>query len=240
MRDAYEDEFKWDSSDDDDDLWIGMEFENHLMGIPRIEEKEMKKELGQESLKEPLDTPNLPLECAHEVEEENPLLNIRLHMSFASEKCCYPVCEEKHVIHNNDVVYVEEADSEMNEEEDVIELFLGSMDDVCRDLDKDSNQEEFSEIRFIEEYFLKNISVQEDFPLERSIQEELQPNHVAELIHELGKQMLKLENQWEEFSAQAGLFKRNMEEEDKSPLLWTKPCFLQIIVMVTFQMMKKH
>ncbi|MCO5600290.1 hypothetical protein L7F22_054400 [Adiantum nelumboides] len=43
-----------------------MEFESHQM----MEEKEVQKDIGQESLKEPLATPNLPLEYAHAVTEE--------------------------------------------------------------------------------------------------------------------------------------------------------------------------
>ena len=76
LRDAFEDEFNGESSEDDD-IWVGMEFDNHQMGIPRMEEKEVQKEVGQKSLEKPLDTPTLPLKCAHGVEEEYPLLKMR-------------------------------------------------------------------------------------------------------------------------------------------------------------------
>ncbi|MCO5604147.1 hypothetical protein L7F22_058307 [Adiantum nelumboides] len=59
-----EDQFKGESSDDDD-IWIGMKFESHQVGVTKMEEKEVQKELGQERLEEPLATPNLPLEYAH-------------------------------------------------------------------------------------------------------------------------------------------------------------------------------
>lgn len=96
LRDAYEDEFYGESSDDDD-IWIDMEFDNHQMGIPRMEEKEVKKEVSQRSLEKPLDTPTLPLEYAHGVEEEHPLLEITPVMSLVDENC-YPIdVEEKHV-----------------------------------------------------------------------------------------------------------------------------------------------
>ena len=168
-------------SSEDDDIWIGMEFDNHQMGIPRMEEKEVQKEVGQRSLEKPLDTPTLPLECAHGVEEEHPLLKIMPVTSLVDENC-YPIdVEEKHVIHNNDVVYVDETDSEMNEEEEVIELFLGSIENVCKIKDKKSNQEEF--------------------PIVRSTQEDVQPKVVAKLMYEPYTQMLKSENQGEEFSA---------------------------------------
>ena len=64
----------------------------------------MQQEVVQESLKEPLDTPRLPLEYAHGVGEVDPLLNVGPHMSFESEDYCAIVCEEKHVLHNNDDV----------------------------------------------------------------------------------------------------------------------------------------
>ncbi|MCO5596351.1 hypothetical protein L7F22_050412 [Adiantum nelumboides] len=76
LRDAYEDEFEEESSDEDDDGWVCMEPLVHQVGIPKMEEKETKKEAGQKSLEEPLDNLILPLECAHGVEEEYPLLKI--------------------------------------------------------------------------------------------------------------------------------------------------------------------
>ncbi|MCO5584119.1 hypothetical protein L7F22_038042, partial [Adiantum nelumboides] len=39
LRDTFEDEFEGESSDDDD-IWIGMEFENHQVGVTKMEEKE--------------------------------------------------------------------------------------------------------------------------------------------------------------------------------------------------------
>ncbi|MCO5580718.1 hypothetical protein L7F22_034588 [Adiantum nelumboides] len=76
LRDAYEDEFEEESSDEDDDGWVCMESLVHQVGIPKMEEKETKKEAGQKSLEEPLDNLILPLECAHGVKEEYPLLKI--------------------------------------------------------------------------------------------------------------------------------------------------------------------
>ncbi|MCO5557576.1 hypothetical protein L7F22_011142 [Adiantum nelumboides] len=76
LRDAYEDEFEEESSDEDDDGWVCMESLVHQVGIPKMEEKETKKEASQKSLEEPLDNLILPLECAHGVEEEYPLLKI--------------------------------------------------------------------------------------------------------------------------------------------------------------------
>ncbi|MCO5578878.1 hypothetical protein L7F22_032725 [Adiantum nelumboides] len=64
LREISEDWFEGVSSDDDA-IWIGMEFESHQVGVTKMEEKEVQKELGQESLKEPLATPDLPLEYAH-------------------------------------------------------------------------------------------------------------------------------------------------------------------------------
>ncbi|MCO5563522.1 hypothetical protein L7F22_017166 [Adiantum nelumboides] len=102
------------------------------MGIPKMEEKEVQKEVDKKSLEEPLDNPILPLECAHEVEMEHPLIKFMRVMSSANGKSDL-VCEEKHVIHNNVVCHdiqsqFEVGDVEMNEEEDVIKLFL---DEVC-------------------------------------------------------------------------------------------------------------
>ncbi|MCO5559699.1 hypothetical protein L7F22_013300 [Adiantum nelumboides] len=76
LRDAYEDEFEEESSDEDDDGWVCMESLVHQVGIPKMKEKETKKEAGQKSLEEPLDNLILPLECAHGVKEEYPLLKI--------------------------------------------------------------------------------------------------------------------------------------------------------------------
>ncbi|MCO5570881.1 hypothetical protein L7F22_024610 [Adiantum nelumboides] len=69
LRETYKDQFEGESSDDDD-IWISMEFESHQVGDIKMEEKEVQKELGQESLKEPLANPNLPLEYAHVVTVE--------------------------------------------------------------------------------------------------------------------------------------------------------------------------
>ncbi|MCO5547654.1 hypothetical protein L7F22_001105 [Adiantum nelumboides] len=135
LRDAYEDEFKMESSDDDDnDECVYMLPLSHEMGIPKMEEKEVQKEVGKRSLEEPLDTPILPLECAHEVEVEveveveHPLIKFMRVMSCTYEKSDL-LCEKKHVIYNNVVCHdiqsrFEASDVEMNEEEDVIQLFL--------------------------------------------------------------------------------------------------------------------
>ncbi|MCO5559113.1 hypothetical protein L7F22_012705 [Adiantum nelumboides] len=52
LRETSEDQFKRESSDDDD-IWIGMEFESHQVGVTKMEEKEAQKDLGQESSKSP-------------------------------------------------------------------------------------------------------------------------------------------------------------------------------------------
>ncbi|MCO5548680.1 hypothetical protein L7F22_002139 [Adiantum nelumboides] len=115
MRDAYVAEFE-DESSDDDDGWVGLEMDIHHVGIPKMEEKEVQKEEGQESLKLPLDTPTLPLECAHGVEMENPLLKLMSVLSLVNE---IYYSEEKHIIHIEDVVHknqrpYEEADNVSN------------------------------------------------------------------------------------------------------------------------------
>ncbi|KAI5054262.1 hypothetical protein GOP47_0030844 [Adiantum capillus-veneris] len=152
LRDAYENEFEGDSSADDDDGWR-MGHVIHQVGIPNMEEKEVQKEVGQKSLEEPLDTPNLPLEYTHGVQEEDPLLKLML---FAYGKCCYPICGEKHVIHNHDVVHVTQSplelvNSKMNALEELFEI-------------------RFLELKFVEEEFLKTISIQEESPPKRSLQ----------------------------------------------------------------------
>ncbi|MCO5603693.1 hypothetical protein L7F22_057844 [Adiantum nelumboides] len=126
LRDAYEDDFKMESSDDDECVY--MLPLSHEMGIPKMEEKEVQKEIGKKSLEEPLDTPIIIVECTHEVEVEHPLIKFMRVMSFAYGKGNL-VCEEKHIIHNNVVCHdiqsqFEVGDVEMNEEEDVIKLFL--------------------------------------------------------------------------------------------------------------------
>ena len=67
----------------------------------------MQKEVGQKILEEPLDTPILPLECAHGVEEEHPLLKFMPIMSLVDESWYEPNVEEKYIIHTNDDVHVE-------------------------------------------------------------------------------------------------------------------------------------
>ncbi|MCO5551181.1 hypothetical protein L7F22_004678 [Adiantum nelumboides] len=100
LRNAYAAEFQ-DGLSDDDDRWVGLEMDIHHVGIPKVEEKEMQKEVGQESLKLPLDTPTLPLECAHRVETEYPLLKLMLVLSLVNE---IYYSEEKQIIHIEDVV----------------------------------------------------------------------------------------------------------------------------------------
>ncbi|KAI5054162.1 hypothetical protein GOP47_0030945 [Adiantum capillus-veneris] len=117
-----------------------------------MEEKDMQKEVGQKSLEEPLDTLNLPLEYTHGVEQEDPLLKTML---FAYGKYGYPICGEKHVIRNHDVLHViqsplEEVDSEMNAEEELLKIKFPKI--------------RFPEISVAEDEFLENISVQEESP----------------------------------------------------------------------------
>ncbi|MCO5576831.1 hypothetical protein L7F22_030651 [Adiantum nelumboides] len=112
LRDAYVAEFE-DESSDDDDGWVGLETNIHHVGIPKMEEKEVQKEVGQESLKLPLDTPTLPLECAHRVKTEYPLLKLISVLSLIN-KIYYS--EEKQIIYIEDVVHknqrpFEEADN---------------------------------------------------------------------------------------------------------------------------------
>ncbi|MCO5584643.1 hypothetical protein L7F22_038574 [Adiantum nelumboides] len=146
MKDAYAAEFE-DELSDDDDRWVGLETDIHHAGIPKVEEKEVQKEVGQESLKLPLDIPTLSLECAHRVETECPLLKLMSVLSLVNE---IYYSKEKQIIHIEDVVHqnqrpFEEADnvrngqvdSRMNgevmdrvrnEEEEVTDLFLGSIE----------------------------------------------------------------------------------------------------------------
>ncbi|MCO5581063.1 hypothetical protein L7F22_034939 [Adiantum nelumboides] len=117
LRDAYVAEFE-DESSDDDDGWVGLETDIHHVGIPKMEEKEVQKEVGQESLKLPLDTSTLPLECAHRVELENPLLKLMSVLSLVNE---IYYSEEKQIIHIEDVVHgnqrpFEEADNVENQQ----------------------------------------------------------------------------------------------------------------------------
>ncbi|MCO5569012.1 hypothetical protein L7F22_022718 [Adiantum nelumboides] len=93
LRDAYENELKRESSGGDDDGCVYMLPLSHEMGIPKMEEKEVQKEADKKSLEEPLDTPILPLECAHEVEVEYPLIKFMRVMSFAYGKSDF-VCDE--------------------------------------------------------------------------------------------------------------------------------------------------
>ncbi|MCO5599747.1 hypothetical protein L7F22_053854 [Adiantum nelumboides] len=81
LRDAYVAEFE-DESSDDDDGWVGLEIGIHHVGISKME---VQKEVGQESLKLPLDRPTLPLECARRVEMENSLLKLMSMLSLVNE-----------------------------------------------------------------------------------------------------------------------------------------------------------
>ncbi|MCO5579696.1 hypothetical protein L7F22_033554 [Adiantum nelumboides] len=101
LRDAYAAEFE-DELSDDDDGWVGLETEFHHVGIPKVEEKEVQKEAGQESLKLPLDTSTLPLERAHRVETEYPLLKLMSVLSLVNE---IYYSEEKQIIHIEDVFH---------------------------------------------------------------------------------------------------------------------------------------
>ncbi|MCO5575122.1 hypothetical protein L7F22_028919 [Adiantum nelumboides] len=135
LRDAYVVEFE-DESSDDDDRWVGLETDIHHVGIPKMEEKEVQKEVGQESLKLPLDTPTLPLECAHRVETEYPLLKLMSVLSLVNE---IYYLEEKQIIHIKDVVHgnqrpFEEADNVRN----------GQVDSLMNEqvMDRERNEEE--------------------------------------------------------------------------------------------------
>ncbi|KAI5056282.1 hypothetical protein GOP47_0028100 [Adiantum capillus-veneris] len=159
LRDAFAVEFK-DELSDDDDGWVGLETDIHHVGIPKVEEKEVQKEAGQESLILPLDTPTLPLECSHRVEMEYPLVKLMSVLSLVNE---IYYSEEKKIIHIEDVVHgnqrpFEEADNvrngqvdsrmngevmdrERNEEEEVIDLFLGSIENDKRQQGKEEQHE---------------------------------------------------------------------------------------------------
>lgn len=85
MRDKYEDSFE--SESDDDDYWGYMGSVVHKNEVPKVEEMEEKKEVGQKSLEKtlgtptlPLGTPTLPLKCAHGVDEEYPWLHMKSDM----------------------------------------------------------------------------------------------------------------------------------------------------------------
>ncbi|MCO5596666.1 hypothetical protein L7F22_050734 [Adiantum nelumboides] len=128
LRDAYVAEFE-DESSDDDDRWVGLEMDIHPVGIPKMEEKEVQKEVGPESLKFPLHTPTLPLECAHRVEMKNPLLKLMSVLSLVNE---IYYSEEKQIIHIEDVVHknqraFEEADNEMRTNRKEIEDSLSKL-----------------------------------------------------------------------------------------------------------------
>ncbi|MCO5567938.1 hypothetical protein L7F22_021634 [Adiantum nelumboides] len=199
LRDTYVDEFE-DESSDDDDGWVGLETDIHHVGIPKMEEKEVPKEVGQESLKLPLDIPTLPLECAHRVEMENPLLKLMSVLSLVNE---IYYSEEKQIINIEDVVHknqrpLEEADNvrngqvdsrmngkvmvdrERNEEEEVIDLFFGSIENVCRITNEESKQEEVSKIRCTHEEFAATT-------MNKSILEELLPRRSTDVNMQLAK-----------------------------------------------------
>ncbi|MCO5572685.1 hypothetical protein L7F22_026443 [Adiantum nelumboides] len=190
LRDAYAAEFE-DELSDDDDGWVGLVTDIHYAGIPKVEEKEVQKEVGQESLKIPLDTPTLPLECAHRVETEYPLLKLMLVLSLVNE---IYYSKEKQIIHIEDVVHgnqrpFEEADNvrngqmvsrmngevmdrERNEEEEVIDLFLGSIENVCWITNEESKKKEVSKIRCTQEEFAAttmNNSVSKELSPRRSM-----------------------------------------------------------------------
>ncbi|MCO5569939.1 hypothetical protein L7F22_023653 [Adiantum nelumboides] len=224
LRDACVAEFE-DESSDDDDGWVGLETNSHHVGIPKMEEKEMQKEVGQESLKLPLDTPTLQLECAHGVEMENPLLKLMSVLSLINE---IYYSEEKQIIHIEDVVHknqrpFEDADNvkngqvdsrmngkvmdrERNEEEEVIDLFLGSIENVCRITNEESKQEEVSKIRCTpEEFGAKTMN--------KSISKELSPQRSTDVNMQLTKLIEIKEDQVENQQYQQDKRQQGKEEQ---------------------------
>ncbi|MCO5596280.1 hypothetical protein L7F22_050341 [Adiantum nelumboides] len=217
LRDAYVAEFE-DESSDDDDGWVGLETDIHPVGIPKMEEKEVQKEVGQESLKLPLDTPALPLQCAHGVEMENPLLKLMSVLSLVNE---IYYSKEKQIIHIEDVVHknqkaLEEADNvrngqvdswmngkvmdrERNEEEEVIDLFLGSIENVCRITNEESKHEEVSKIECTQEEFgatTMNKSVSKELSPRRSADVNMQLAKLVEIVSQQCTHEFRSENQW--------------------------------------------
>ncbi|MCO5547904.1 hypothetical protein L7F22_001358 [Adiantum nelumboides] len=206
LRDAYVAEFE-DESSDDDDGWVGLETDILHVEILKVEEKEVQKEVGQESLKQPLDTPTLPLECAHRVEMEYPLLKLMSVLSLVNE---IYYSDEKQITHIKDVFHgnlrpFEEAnnvrngqvdsrmngevmDRERNEEKEVIDLFLDSTENVCRIRNEESKHEEVSKIRCTQKEFAtttRNKSVPEELSPRRSTDVNMQLANLVEIAKDI-------------------------------------------------------
>ncbi|MCO5570343.1 hypothetical protein L7F22_024062 [Adiantum nelumboides] len=181
LRDAYAAAFE-DELSDDDDGWVYLEMNIHHVWIPKVEEKEVQKEVGQESLKQPLDTPTLPLECAHRVETEYPLLKLMSVLSLVNEMY---YSKEKQIIQIEDVVHknqrpFEEADNVRN----------GQVDSQMngRITNKESKQEEVSKIKCTEEEFVattRNKSVPEELSPRRSTDVNMQLAKLVEIAKDI-------------------------------------------------------
>ncbi|KAI5075128.1 hypothetical protein GOP47_0009204 [Adiantum capillus-veneris] len=129
--------------------------------------------------------------------------------------------EEKQIIHIEDVVQgnprpFEEADNvrnrkvdsrmngevmdrERNEEEEVIDLFLCSIENVCRITNEESKQEEVSKIKCTQEEFAAttmNNSVSEELSPRRSTDGNMQLANLVEIVSQQCTQQFRSENQW--------------------------------------------
>ncbi|KAI5066760.1 hypothetical protein GOP47_0017288 [Adiantum capillus-veneris] len=90
-------------------------------------------------------------------------------------------------------------DRERNEEEEVIDLFLGSIENVCRITNEESKQEEVSKIRCTQEEFAAttmNNSVSEELSPRRSTDGNMHLSNLVEIVSQQRAQQFRSENQW--------------------------------------------
>lgn len=123
LREMYESESE-DRDLSDEELGYIAVICHMQMGIPKEKEMGVQKEVGQKS-QEPLDTPNLTLECAHKVIEDNLIIKMRaLALCFdvyISQKMHKEeIMKDLHVIH-------EEI---LEHDDDIIEGFLHYLDHI--------------------------------------------------------------------------------------------------------------
>ncbi|MCO5561430.1 hypothetical protein L7F22_015051 [Adiantum nelumboides] len=157
LRDAYAAEFE-DELSDDDDGWVGLEMEIHHVGIPKVDEKEVQKEEKQ-----------------------------IIHIEDVVHKNQRPF-EEADNVRNGHVdsrMNGEVMDRKRNEEEEVIDLFLDSIENVCRITNDESKQEEVSKVRCTHEEFATttmNNSVLEELSPRRSTDENMELANLVEIL----------------------------------------------------------
>ncbi|KAI5066394.1 hypothetical protein GOP47_0019018 [Adiantum capillus-veneris] len=90
-------------------------------------------------------------------------------------------------------------DRERNEEEEVIDLFLGSIENVCRITNEESKQEEVSKIKCTQEEFAAttmNNSVLEELSPRRSTDGNMQLANLVEIVSQQCTQQFRFDNQW--------------------------------------------